>query len=138
MSFDAIQSQSGTNPDPLDIQEADYTITADGTKTVAAGVTGNCFKVVSKEASQSQYSSRFCMSSEGVPIYMSGTTEAGSMEMEATNISNNVTDADFTPPAQAQAMPGLGGSGSGADASICNQMPEGPQRDACLQALGGA
>lgn len=137
ITIDKLTEQGGTVPGSDAINESDYTITPDGTKT-AAGLTGNCFKLVSKDPELSNYEARYCITSNGIPIYSISTAGNGTVELEATSVTNNVTDADFTPPATPREMVVPGADGSGLNADMCNQLPEGESRDACVAAINGS
>lgn len=87
-------------------EEVAWTITKDGTKSVA-GFTAECFRISDVEST-----SRYCIY-DGVPLYMSAQdNEGGSYEMIATRYKKGVSASDFTFPAQpTEGFGGLGGFG---------------------------
>lgn len=135
--------QQGQTPSPLETDlsnNPDYTNVADGTET-RGGMTGNCWKLT-KNGDNAAYYSRYCLTNEGLPIYVKAVTADGSFTMEATSAQLNVvTDADFVYPATPQEL-NLGGMGSGSgtgggvDASMCDSLT-GPNKQACLDAFAG-
>lgn len=95
-SCNALPSQNTQSVDIGEQLKADpskYAITADGTQTVA-GVAATCYKVVGTDATV-----RYCISSEGVPLYVKTTAQGMDVVMQATSYSTSVTDADFALPA---------------------------------------
>ncbi|MDO8625198.1 MAG: DUF4412 domain-containing protein [Candidatus Diapherotrites archaeon] len=81
----------------------DYTVTPDGTKTVA-GYETTCYKA---QRNGETARVRFCYTSDGKPLYIKGEDNGEVSEFTATVVSTSVTDADFELPAQPTAMPGL-------------------------------
>ena len=80
---------------------ADYAITADGTMVVA-GETASCYKVV---ANDSSYTTRYCYTSSGFPVYIKTEASGYVSELTATSFSQTVVDADFEVPAEPTTMP---------------------------------
>ncbi|VVB99945.1 Uncharacterised protein [uncultured archaeon] len=97
---DAIGLEQGMESD-----SAKYTVTADGTMLVA-NVPVTCYKVTSTDGT-----SRYCVSAEGVPLYIQTTSSQNGVayvtEMTATAYTPSASDSDFTLPAAAQEMPGI-------------------------------
>jgi hypothetical protein len=85
---------------------------------VIAGVTCKCFyqKInlnipQAKETGMSDIESTYCVSPEGVPLYIESKTENMHRISEATEYRTKLTDADFTPPAEAKTMEEMMGGG---------------------------
>ena len=90
-------SQAGNQTSDLSQQlqseEAKYTVTADGIETFA-GTAAACYKIVSSDGTN-----RYCVSPEGVPLYLKSSAGDGDIVMEATSYSTSVADSDFALPA---------------------------------------
>lgn len=79
---------------------------------VIAGVTCKCFhsKISfkdmpqAKEMGMSDIESTYCVSPEGIPLYIETLTEGMHRISEATEYRTRLTDEDFTPPAKPQTM----------------------------------
>jgi hypothetical protein len=128
---DSLQSQQLA--DEVKSNPSKYTITEDGTKAIA-GTTAKCYKLVSTD-----YTARYCISPEGVPLYIwyTATKDGVSIETEtsATSYSLSVSDSDFTLPAAATSMPS-GGSGQSSPRAMdcdetCGSM-SGDQKAQCM------
>lgn len=85
---------------------------------VIAGVTCKCFysKInlnipQAKETGMSDIESTYCVSPEGVPLYIESKTENMHRISEATKYRTKLTDDDFTPPAEAKTMEEMMGGG---------------------------
>ena len=76
----------------LQSEQAKYTITADGTESIA-GTTATCYKIVSSDGTD-----RYCISPEGVPLYIKTSAEGSEMVMQAKSYSTSVADSDFALP----------------------------------------
>ena len=90
-----VTSQMGSQADlgeQLQTQASKYTITADGTESVAS-TTATCYKVISSDGTV-----RYCISSDGVPLYVKTTAQGTEVVMKAKSYSTGVADADFALP----------------------------------------
>jgi hypothetical protein len=76
---------------------ARFDVAAAGTRSVA-GVTAQCFNVTDKLAAAT---SVYCVSGEGVPLYIETTANSTTVTMTATNYATSVNDSDFVPPEEA-------------------------------------
>ncbi|MEM2137849.1 MAG: hypothetical protein QW568_02070 [Candidatus Anstonellaceae archaeon] len=111
---------------------AKYSVSADGTMQVA-GVTATCFRVTSDEANV-----RYCVSPEGVPLYMLTTAKSEGKNaeflMKAKSYSTSVSDSDFALPAEPIefTLPSALGNGSDFEAcSLCSYL-DGDEKAKCL------
>jgi hypothetical protein len=91
----------------VEIYPNNYNITSDGEMTVA-GMATTCYKIVKKiVANQDSYSGRYCYTRDGKPLYVESETYNGIdnrvIELTATSVSENITDADFESPATTNA-----------------------------------
>ncbi|MFA6907365.1 MAG: DUF4412 domain-containing protein [Candidatus Micrarchaeia archaeon] len=85
-------AQSADLSQQLQSEEAKYTITLDGTEAVA-GTTATCYKLVSSDGT-----ARYCISSEGIPLYLKTGAEGAEITMKAKSYSTSVADSDFAMP----------------------------------------
>ena len=92
---------------------------------VITGVTCKCFyqKINlniprAKETGMSDIESTYCVSPEGVPLYIESKTENMHRISQATKYSTHLSDADFIPPAQPKTMEETLGGGQQ------NQQPQ--------------
>ncbi|MDO8647766.1 MAG: hypothetical protein Q7R70_05140 [Candidatus Diapherotrites archaeon] len=83
--------------------QSDFDTSFDGTMTVA-GRTGNCYKISKKTGIILK--SRICATTDGILLYTMTETEQGSSTTQATSISTDVSESDFTPPATPQDLSG--------------------------------
>ncbi|MPZ24333.1 MAG: hypothetical protein GEU28_12540 [Dehalococcoidia bacterium] len=68
-----------------------------------AGEEASCFNVSSTEDGL-ESETLVCLSSDGIPLLIEGTTEGEIYSMEATSVSDDVSDADFEPPYPVQEL----------------------------------
>ena len=119
----------------LEADSSKYTVTADGTMQVA-GTTATCYQVVSSDGT-----SRYCVSAEGVPLYVKSTSKDNTvMEMTATSYSASVSDADFTLPATPTELPTVPNGGAGASGDACSYCSylTGQQQTDCLSSCSSS
>ena len=84
--------ETGDLGQQVESDPAKYTITADGTMSVA-GTTANCYKVVSSDGT-----ARYCTSPDGVPLYVKASAQGTDTIMQAKSYSTSVADSDFALP----------------------------------------
>lgn len=64
-----------------------------------AGIDGRCFRITPTAAAELLTGeAEFCFSEEGVLLLASATTEDGTFELRAVEVSGDVSDGDFEPP----------------------------------------
>jgi hypothetical protein len=97
---------------------------------VIAGVTCKCFysKITinmpsAKETGMSEIETTYCVSPEGIPLYIESKTENMHSIQEATGYSTRVADADFIPPAEPKTMEEALGGGSQPDQQPQETLP---------------
>ena len=106
-----------------------YTVTADGTKSVA-GLTAKCYKIVdSKNSAQT----RECFSDDGMPLYIYYEGSGITSEMTALTYAKAVSASVFTPPVEAKEMsvPTTAGAAQGDACAACDYL-SGDMKDQCL------
>lgn len=81
--------------------ENKYSTSLTTPKTVA-GAVAFCFNIVAKGNMPGFVSSEYCVSKEGIPLYIKSVTDEGSSVMEAVEYSTSVADSEFVLPAEAQ------------------------------------
>ena len=85
-------SETGDLGQQIESDPAKYTITADGTMSVA-GTAASCYKVVSSDGT-----ARYCTSPDGVPLYVKASAQGTDTIMQAKSYSTSVADSDFALP----------------------------------------
>lgn len=63
------------------------------TERKIAGIDAICWEIETSEGS-----SNFCASESGIPLLMEITSSEGTFRLEATDVSEDVSDSDFEPP----------------------------------------
>ena len=109
------KEQSGTTDPQDDLKKFEEQIDASAVAAlpgrVIAGVSTKCYQttltVNDSQAKGSGLSSGqyvYCLTSEGVPLYIEASTQTLKMTQEADSYSTKVADSDLIPPAQAKDM----------------------------------
>lgn len=100
-----LSGQGGPTVDAEEIQqeEADYTITSLGQRTIA-GETGNCYQLIYSGAEET-VESEYCGTSDGILLYSKTIIEGMTSEMTATNVARSVPDAEMVPPETGNGIP---------------------------------
>ncbi len=81
----------------LTTNRSNYTVTSLPARTIA-GQAAICYQIITT-VQNIESTSEYCLSSRGILLYLNSTTQNNSWEMEATSVTNSVTDAEMTPPA---------------------------------------
>ncbi len=117
------QTSQDVNQQTTDIQNSiDSSPVERLSDRVIAGTTAQCYHITFTVKDQttgtaSTWDDIYCVSADGVPLYMDGKSGDTEYVMEATKYSTSVSDSDFVPPATPQDMSGaLNGIGGTAPA----------------------
>ena len=103
--FESEASATATSANTSEVEDNpdDYAITADGTMVVA-GQTASCFRIV---ANDNSFTSRYCYTASGVPVYIKSEADGYVSELTATSYSETVAESDFDLPAEPGSYPGM-------------------------------